>query len=926
MSISSTTYNQALSIVFTKTTDSGSDFSGISGNTFFRNFSDNLPYYKNSNGDVYHIFSGSSTADITTTGDVYATTFYGDGSQLSGISTDNFYSTGFTYDDANTFTISSTGYSALTATFNTVSGLTVNGTLSATTINGSGSGLTNIPISGVNSLQNELDNKFDKSGGTVNGSVIITGDVTILGTATTINTETLTVKDNIVTLNSTVTGNTLPYPGNSGIEVLRGSATTTTLLWDEQNSYWVAGISGNTKQIILSGDSLSLLNSGHTHPISEVINLQNELNNKFDTTGGTINGSITATTVSATTFYGDGSNLTGISTANYYSTGFTYNDANTFTISNTGYSALTATFNTVTGLTVNGNLSVTGNTNVKALSGTSAVFSGSGQNILTVVGSGSTSPLFKISGSTSELFSVSDITTGLIFTVNNNIGLPIFQTWDDFRVVMGSNASPGLTVSGSTVFVGPTATTTSKLYISTGPLQYNYGTLGAGRVLTSDGNGVASWEVAGGFTGGTVTGPVIFTGGLSANTISATTYLNLPVTADTTVTAFTYNNNVFTLERNGNLSALTQTVNTMTGLTVNGNLSVTGDTNVKGLSGTSATLSGSAQNILTIIGSGSTSPLFKISGASGELFSVTDSLTGSLLTVNNIIGLPILQVWEDFRLVMGSNTNPALTVSGSTVFVGPTGTTSSLLHISTGTLQYKYGSYASGKVLTSDSNGVATWETPTGFTGGTVTGPVIFTGGLSANTISATTYQNLPVTADTFTTGFTYSDNTFTLSRNGGLSALTQTVNTMTGLTVNGTLSATTVYSNGIGIKTTTPTFDLEVNGTFGATSKSFVIKHPTQEGKKLVYGAIEGPEFGVYVRGKVDGNVIELPEEWVGLVDEATITVQLTGDGNFKLLYVKEIKNNKVYISNMIPFIKPTGYYTVYGERKDIDKLKTVI
>ena len=30
------------------------------------------------------------------------------------------------------------------------------------------------------------------------------------------------------------------------------------------------------------------------------------------------------------------------------------------------------------------------------------------------------------------------------------------------------------------------------------------------------------------FTGGTVTGPTIFTNGLSANTISATTYLNLP--------------------------------------------------------------------------------------------------------------------------------------------------------------------------------------------------------------------------------------------------------------------------------------------------------------------------------------------------------------------------------------------------------------
>jgi hypothetical protein len=240
-------------------------------------------------------------------------------------------------------------------------------------------------------------------------------------------------------------------------------------------------------------------------------------------------------------------------------------------------------------------------------------------------------------------------------------------------------------------------------------------------------------------------------------------------------------------------------------------------------------------------------------------------------------------------------------------------------------------SYSNNVFTFSNVSGETTSSTINSVTGLTINGNLTVTGNstlniVSANTISATTYQNLPVTADTYTTGFTYSSNTLTIKQNQNRPDINVVVNTMTGLTVNGTLSATTVYSNGVGIKTTTPTFDLEVNGTFGAISKSFVIKHPTQEGKKLVYGAIEGPEFGVYVRGKVNGNIIELPEEWVGLVDESTITVQLTGDGLLKLLYVKEIKNNMVHISNMIPFITPTGYYTVYGERKDIDKLKTII
>ena len=37
--------------------------------------------------------------------------------------------------------------------------------------------------------------------------------------------------------------------------------------------------------------------------------------------------------------------------------------------------------------------------------------------------------------------------------------------------------------------------------------------------------------------------------------------------------------------------------------------------------------------------------------------------------------------------------------------------------------------------------------------GGTVTGDTIFQSGLTANTISATTYQNLPIDPDTYTTG-----------------------------------------------------------------------------------------------------------------------------------------------------------------------------
>ena len=146
------------------------------------------------------------------------------------------------------------------------------------------------------------------------------------------------------------------------------------------------------------------------------------------------------------------------------------------------------------------------------------------------------------------------------------------------------------------------------------------------------------------FSGGTVTGPTTFTNGLTANTISATTYQNLPIDPDTFVTGFTYNNNLFTVKQNNGQPDLTAVINSVTGWTVNGNLTVTGNTSVQGL---------------------------------------------------------------------------------------------------------------------------------------------------TATTISATTYQNLPIDPDTYTTGFTYGNNVFTIKQNNGQSDLTSTINSVTGWTVNGVLTVT---------------------------------------------------------------------------------------------------------------------------------------
>jgi len=132
------------------------------------------------------------------------------------------------------------------------------------------------------------------------------------------------------------------------------------------------------------------------------------------------------------------------------------------------------------------------------------------------------------------------------------------------------------------------------------------------------------------------------------------------------------------------------------------------------------------------------------------------------------------------------------------------------------------------------------------------------------------------------------------------------------------------IANNRLGINKVTPEYTLEVSGSFGATTKSFIIPHKTQEGKYLQYGVTEGPEHSVFVRGKSNSHIIELPEEWEWLVDQDTITVNLTSVGEYQNLHILDITNNKVIIGSNI--LTPNFHYQIFAERKDVPKLKTII
>jgi hypothetical protein len=83
-----------------------------------------------------------------------------------------------------------------------------------------------------------------------------------------------------------------------------------------------------------------------------------------------------------------------------------------------------------------------------------------------------------------------------------------------------------------------------------------------------------------------------------------------------------------------------------------------------------------------------------------------------------------------------------------------------------------------------------------------------------------------------------------------------------------------------------------------------------------------------VYARGRLtDSDMIILPDYWRELVDIDSITVQLTPIGTHQKLYVKSCDNETVVIGNENILSKTIDcFYIVFGERKDVEKLKVEI
>jgi hypothetical protein len=154
-----------------------------------------------------------------------------------------------------------------------------------------------------------------------------------------------------------------------------------------------------------------------------------------------------------------------------------------------------------------------------------------------------------------------------------------------------------------------------------------------------------------------------------------------------------------------------------------------------------------------------------------------------------------------------------------------------------------------------------------------------------------------------------------------------------------GTIEATNTFtdrlvidpSGNVGIGTTTPGYKLQVAGSFGATTKSFRIDHPSKSGWNLEYGSLESPYHGVRLTGRgtvVKGvGVVDLPSYLKDLIhDDDTLNIQITNIKHGKTIYLEEIdlKNDQFIVK--VDRAKSLGElqfcWTLTGVRKDVDHL----
>ncbi|MFN8155082.1 MAG: tail fiber domain-containing protein [Bacteroidia bacterium] len=235
-----------------------------------------------------------------------------------------------------------------------------------------------------------------------------------------------------------------------------------------------------------------------------------------------------------------------------------------------------------------------------------------------------------------------------------------------------------------------TTTPSAKLDVA-GTVKIADGTQGAGKVLTSDANGLATWTTPTGLPSGAAAGNTPYWNG----------------TAWVTNNSNVYNNG-------GNVGVGTTTPTTK--LDVNGTIR-TSKTAPIGQQGSSIWVGGNDN---------------------GNLFTPGTAEAGIRIFNNSIApGQSTIQAWDYFN---NQARDIIMNDAGGKVGIG-TSSPAAKVDIN-GNIKIADGTQGSGKVLTSDANGLATWTTPTGLPSGAAAGNTPYWNGTAWVTNNSNVYNN----------------------------------------------------------------------------------------------------------------------------------------------------------------------------------------
>jgi hypothetical protein len=378
------------------------------------------------------------------------------------------------------------------------------------------------------------------------------------------------------------------------------------------------------------------------------------------------------------------------------------------------------------------------------------------------------------------------------------------------------------------------------------------------------------------------------------------------------LTGSTLQTNINTLTTNVGLtgSTLQTNINNLSNTyATTSNVALTGSTLQTNINNLSGYINSSSSNIVFTTGNQTISGVKSF--AQDTVFG--DSAQGDFLVISG----------NNFTVYGSGNFTSGLFVNGNAVLTGvnltPYATTINLANTGS-TLDTKINNLSGVSVLR--------------FGDQTINGLKTFTSGIDI--YSGTSPQSLRIFNRTGTNSgefgsIGWTNNQFVIgSQQSQSGILRDVVITGNNININGS-GALNIFDNTNIVGNLTVSGNTTITGHLSAASKSFLINHPTQVGKKLQYGSLESPYHGIRLtdKNKISAEAVKvyLPDYISSLVNDEKVNIQLTNINHDKNLFVKEVninENNFIVGMNRGWFDKNEYefYWSFTAERKDIPKL----